>query len=258
MIRRALGRTGLSVSPLGLGTVKFGRNESVKYPEPFGLPSDRDLARLLARAGSLGIDVLDTAPAYGESEARIGRLLKGRRHEWTLCTKVGEEFENGVSRFDFSAEHVRFSVERSLTRLATDRLDLVLVHSDGNDLAILRAGEALGTLGDLKREGSIRAFGFSHKTLEGGLLAVEHCDVVMTTFNLEDASMLPVIRAAAARECGVMIKKVFASGHAATAEARRRSLAVAAAEPGVSCIVIGTVDAGHLADNVAVFSSIRV
>src|SRR5262245_47370241 len=113
MIRRALGRTGISVSLLGLGTVKFGRNEGLRHPAPFDLPTDRDLARLLDAAHDCGIDLIDTAPAYGSSEERLGTLLRGRRNRWVLSTKVGETFVAGRSYFDFSAGTVLASVERS-------------------------------------------------------------------------------------------------------------------------------------------------
>ena len=63
--QRALGQTGLNVSCLGLGTVKFGRNKVVKYPREFSLPSDDEVSALLELANGLGINLLDTAPAYG-------------------------------------------------------------------------------------------------------------------------------------------------------------------------------------------------
>jgi aryl-alcohol dehydrogenase-like predicted oxidoreductase len=143
MQRRRLGSTAITVSLLGLGTVKLGRDTGVRYPRPFRIPDDAAAGRLLARARDLGIDLIDTAPAYGASEERLGRLLAGQRDAWVIVTKVGEEFENGRSRHDFTPEHVRFSVERSLRRLATDRLDVVLIHSDGDDVAIL---DRYGTL----------------------------------------------------------------------------------------------------------------
>ena len=79
---RTLGKTGLKISPLGLGTVKFGRNQGVKYPGGFEIPEEGDLASLVALAKDLGINLLDTAPAYGTSEERLGRLLKGQRQDW--------------------------------------------------------------------------------------------------------------------------------------------------------------------------------
>ncbi len=133
-----LGKTDIRISRLGLGTVKLGRNQSVKYPESFELPSDVDTRQLLHCARDLGINLLDTAPAYGVSEERLGYLLRGERKEWVICTKAGEEFSrdyesDGSSNFDFEATALRKSVERSLRRLRTDYLDLVLIHSDGND-----------------------------------------------------------------------------------------------------------------------------
>jgi aryl-alcohol dehydrogenase-like predicted oxidoreductase len=156
---RPLGSTGLEVSAIGLGTVKLGRDRGVKYPAAFTIPDTRAARDLLAQARDLGINLIDTAPAYGDSELRLGELLRGQRNHWVLCSKVGEEFEGGRSLFDFSPRHTRGSVRRSLQRLETDVLDLVLVHSDGDDLRIIKECGTLETLQDLKREGLIRAFG---------------------------------------------------------------------------------------------------
>ena len=89
--KRTLGQSGIHASCLGLGTVKFGRNQEVKYPKTFSIPSDKQLEGLLDEARELGINLLDTAPAYGSSEQRIGQILTDRSN-WILCTKVGEEF----------------------------------------------------------------------------------------------------------------------------------------------------------------------
>ena len=91
LAKRILGQTGIEVSCLGLGTVKFGRNQEVKYPGTFSLPEDKQITALLDQAKDLGINLLDTAPAYGSSEQKLGRLLKDRQ-DWVICTKVGEEF----------------------------------------------------------------------------------------------------------------------------------------------------------------------
>lgn len=244
MPRRPLGRTGIEVSVLGLGTVKLGRATGVKYPRPFDIPDDAAARRLLDTAAGLGINLIDTAPAYGNSEARLGSLLGGRREDWVLCTKVGEEFDGERSRFDFSAEHVDLSVRRSLARLGTDYLDVVLIHSDGDDLAILD-GEALPALRDLQARGMIRAVGMSHKTPEGGRRAVElGCDVIMATLNRGYRDELDLIAEAGRQGCGVLIKKALASGHAGP-----DSLTFAAAQPGVSSVIVGTVDPAHLRAN---------
>ena len=247
---RELGRTGIRVSLMGLGAVKFGRTEGLKYPSPSTLPTMRALADLLAAAHDLGVNLIDTAPAYGSSEERLGQLLAGRRNDWVLCTKVGETFDGTRSHYDFSPEQTRRSVLRSLQRLATDRLDVVLVHSDGNDVAIIDERGTLQALAQMKQEGLIRAFGMSHKTVAGGLRAVDVCDAVMTTLNVEDRETLAVVEHAHARGCGVLIKKALASGAVAHDPARRRaSLQFLAATRGVSSIVVGTTDVIHLREN---------
>ena len=124
MIKRALGSTGLDVSVLGLGTVKIGRNQQVKYPSEFELPDDKSVVELFELAQSLGINFIDTAPAYGSSEQRLGKLLPDR-HDWVIMTKVGEIFEGTESRFDFSFDYTIKSVEKSLKTLKRDVLDVV-------------------------------------------------------------------------------------------------------------------------------------
>lgn len=251
--KRALGDTGIDVSLLGLGTVKLGRDQGVKYPERFRIPGDREARDLLALARELGINLLDTAPAYGTSEQRLGQLLKGQRHQWILCTKTGEEFDNGQSGFDFSPEHTRYSVERSLRRLDTDYLDLVLVHSDGNDLDIIHRHGTLDALAALKAEGKLRAFGMSTKTVEGGIAAAGCSDCVMVTWNLAYGDEVPVIDYCHQHGKGVLIKKALASGHATRDSARdpvRESFAMLFAHPGVSSAIVGTINPQHLRANV--------
>lgn len=252
MDRRSLGRTGVMVSPLGLGAVKFGRVETLTYPRAFTLPNDSALGDLLALARDLGINLIDTAPAYGTSELRIGRLLPPPRSEWVIVTKVGESFCAGRSTYDFSAAAVKHSVETSLDRLRTDYIDCVLIHSDGRDLRILSDGGALTALADLKEAGRIRSFGMSTKTPEGGLAAVKCCDVVMVTYNLCDTSQEQVLSAAETHGCGVLVKKGFASGHLSTLGVQDpvgASVDHVLSAPGVSSLIVGTINPDHLRDN---------
>ena len=253
---RALGSTGITVSALGLGTVKFGRNQGVKYPRGFALPSDQQIRDLLAQARELGINLLDTAPAYGSSEERLGRLLPPAQSHWIISTKVGETFQQGKSVFDFSAAATQTSVERSLRLLRRESLDLVLIHSDGDDERILQQTDCLQTLLTLKARGWIRAVGMSSKTVAGGLLAVTHCDVVMVTYNLLSTAELPVIRRAQQAGKGVLIKKGLLSGHlqqiqVPAADPVAASMRLLLSEPGVSSVVIGTLNPAHLQANVA-------
>ncbi len=258
-LHRPLGSTGLRVSPLGLGTVKFGRDQGVKYPKGFRIPDDAAARNLLALALDLGINLLDTAPAYGSSESRLGPLLRGQREHWVIVTKVGEEFEAGQSRFDFSPAHTRASIERSLKRLETDCIDLVLVHSDGNDVAILQDSGVYETLAELKREGKLRAFGLSGKTVAGGLLALETGDCAMVTYNLSDQAELPVLDYAQAQGKGILVKKALASGHACLQpgiDPVRASFELIFAQPAVSSAIIGTIDPAHLTHNVATAAAV--
>ena len=245
---RPLGSSGIDVSPLGLGTVKIGRNEQVKYPQGFDIPDDAGVSELLNLAWELGINFIDTAPAYGTSEQRLGQLLP-HADDWVIMTKVGEIFENGQSRFDFSAEHTRQSVETSLQKLKRDMIDVVLVHSDGNDMDIIHNQAALETLDKMKQSGLIRAYGMSTKTIEGGRWIVEHADVVMATFNLETDAELPVIERADELNKGVVIKKGLQSGHADSVEDAFRHVL---SQPGVSSMIVGTISPDHLRSNVEI------
>ncbi|XQE66644.1 aldo/keto reductase [Pseudomonas sp. P3C3] len=257
-LHRPLGDTGLIVSPLGLGTVKLGRDQGVKYPNGFTIPDDAAARALLEQARELGINLIDTAPAYGVSEQRLGPLLRGQREDWVIVSKVGEEFDNGQSRFDFSPAHTRLSVERSLQRLETDRIELVLVHSDGNDVAILRDSGVYETLAELKREGKIRAFGLSGKTVEGGLLALERGDCAMVTYNLAERGEQAVLDYAATHGKGILIKKALASGHAVLAgeDPVRASFELVFGHPGVTAAIVGTINPQHLAANAATAAAV--
>lgn len=250
MFYRKLGSTDMHVSALGFGTVKLGRSEGVKYPQPFRIPDDQETRALLDQARDLGINLLDTAPAYGNSEERLGKLLQHDRKHWLICSKVGEEFIDGQSVFDFSPAHTRKSVERSLRRLKTDYVDMVLVHSDGNDVDVIRNSGALETLADLKKQGWIRAFGMSTKTVEGGLLAAELSDVVMVTYNLKEQADVAVLDYCREHHKGALIKKAFASGHLCDGDAVAEALHMIFSHAGSSSAIVGTINPQHLRDNV--------
>ncbi len=250
LAKRPLGASGIVVSCLGLGTVKFGRNQEVKYPTNFSLPSDREVEALLQQAKDAGINLLDTAPAYGSSEQRLGRLLKDR-DQWVLCTKVGEEFLAGKSVYNFTGDYVKKSIKLSLRDLNTDYLDIVLIHSDGRDLHILNDTDCVEALQKLKNEGIIRAIGMSTKTIEGGLQAVENLDVVMVTYNEGAQEDGAVIDRALELNKGVLIKKAMNSGHTATAEGgAEQALKFALGKEGVSSVIIGTISPEHLQANI--------
>ena len=243
--------TGVMITPIGLGTVKLGRNQGVKYPSSFEIPDDKAAADLISRAKALGINLIDTAPAYGESEKRLGYLLKGQREDWVICGKVGEEFDNGLSVFNFTPEFIQQSCVRSLRRLNTDYIDMLLVHSDGNDVDIINHYGVMDVLADLKKQGLIRAFGMSTKTVDGGLLAAEMSDVVMVSYNTEYQDEAEVIDYCAAHNKGVLIKKAFASGHLCKNQSIQESTDFIFSKAGVTSIIVGTINPQHLEENVS-------
>jgi len=253
---RSLGSTNLEVSALGLGSVKFGRDKGVKYPGSFKIPDDNAVLNLLTQAQDLGINFIDTAPAYGNSEERIGALL-GNRQDWIISTKVGEEFVNGKSLFDFSAEHTQLSVERSLKRLNTDYLDIVLIHSDGQDEKILLETGSLEALKKLQESGLIRAIGMSTKSNAGGMLATDLLDIVMLTYNLEQQDQ-EVVEYAQQHNKGVLVKKGLMSGHVNKAgkELVEESMTLIFSQAAISSMIVGTINPEHLSNNVAIAKDI--
>ena len=246
MDHRPLGQTGLQVSQIGFGAFKIGRNQGIKYPATYDLPDDHETAALLNGVLDLGINLVDTAPAYGLSEERIGKALATRNDEFIICTKAGEVFADGVSHYDYSEAAIRQSVERSLRRLGRDVLDIVLIHSNGEDLNIIHETAAVSTLQQLQQQGKIRAIGFSGKMIEGTNAALPWADVVMVTYNLEDRSHDAVIRAAEQKGIGVLVKKGFSSGQLDPAESVRFILD----NSGVSSLIVGSLNLNHVRANI--------
>lgn len=246
--QRPLGSTGLSVSVLGLGTVKFGRNQKIKYPT-FELPGDETICALLDDACACGINLLDTAPAYGIAEERLGQLLGTRRNDFVIVTKTGEEFANGESTYNFSEEHTLMSVERSLKRLRTNRIDCVLVHCPRNDYEVLSSSPVFDALQKLKDRGDIRSFGASTNSIEGGMLTLDRADVAMVTYSADYTAEEPVIRRATELGKGILIKKGLGSGNLCGRRLEDNFRPIFGLD-GVSSLIIGTLNRDHLRDNV--------
>jgi aryl-alcohol dehydrogenase-like predicted oxidoreductase len=240
-----------SVSPLGLGTVKFGRNERVKYPggAGFAMPTDSEIEALLDLALECGINVLDTAPAYGTAEERLGKLMRGRRDKFFLVTKTGEEFHNGESEHVFTAEHTRTSVERSLRRLNTDFLDCVLVHSSRDDVNVITNTPVLAALARLKDQGKLGSFGVSTYTVEGGKLAVDLSDCVMVSYNKDYADEGAVIDHARKKGKAVLVKKGLASGHIGALGDPSEHIRFVIDTPGVTSLIFGSTSPDHVRAN---------
>ncbi len=242
---RSIGKSGLLVPPLGFGAFKIGRNQGVKYPEPYDLPDELSVGRLLNSVLDLGCTLIDTAPAYGLSEVRIGDAIGHRRSEYVLSTKAGETFTDGKSVYDFSPAGITVSLERSLRNLRTDVLDIVFIHSNGDDLQILEKTDTVPILMDFQSRGLIRAIGLSGKTVEGAQLSLEWADVVMVEYHLQDKSHDQVIAQASEKNVSVFVKKGLASGKLAPHESIRFVLG----NPGVTSLIVGGLNFDHFREN---------
>ena len=242
---RSIGQSGLTVPPLGFGAFKIGRNQGVKYPGPYDLPDSAAVSRLLNAVLDIGCSLIDTAPAYGLSEQRIGEAIGHRRSEFVLSTKVGETWADDQSRYDFTEAAVRRSLEQSLTNLKTDVLDIVFIHSNGEDRRILLETDVVPILHEYRSRGTIRAIGLSGKTIEGAELAIKWADILMIEYHLNDTSHAQVMKRAAEAGVSVFIKKGFSSGMLAPEESIRFVLGNSA----VTSLVVGGLNFDHFREN---------
>ena len=201
----------------------------------------------------LGINYIDTAPAYGLSEQRIGRAIGHRRDEFVISTKVGETFAAGRSSYDFSPHCVRESVQTSLRRLKCDALDIVFVHAPRDDLSVMTSTDVVPALEGLRDQGWVKHIGFSGHSAEALDVALSWADVLMVTYHKDDPSLESVIAKAGERGVAVVVKKALASGHLDAEEAIRFVLA----NPHVTSAVIGGLNLEHLRENIRVAEQVR-
>ncbi|HEU4371804.1 MAG TPA: aldo/keto reductase [Methylomirabilota bacterium] len=209
MERRRLGRTDMQVSILGFGGSEIGY-ENV---------GPRTVARLLGGALDAGLNVIDTAECYEDSETLIGRALGGRRAEVYLLTKCGHA--GGWSRADWRPAALLAGLERSLRRLATDRVDLIQLHSCS--LAQLRKGDVIAALERARERGLARYVGYSGDG-EAARYAVDcgRFDTLQTSVSIADQQALDLtLPLAQARGIGVIAKRPLAN--AAWRHARKPS-----------------------------------
>ena len=147
---RTLGRTGIKVSPYALGALALGTY--------IGNPDPEDSARIIHKALDAGINFVDTADAYGESEVVLGQALKGRRDNVVLATKFGRPAGEDPNEQGASRRWIMTAAENSLRRLQTDYIDLYQLHRPDPATDI---EETLSALSDLVRSGKVRAVGAS-------------------------------------------------------------------------------------------------
>ncbi len=266
----------MAVSRLGVGLAEIGEELTMEDIDQAG--------RVLNLALDGGINFLDTASSYFISEELIGRTVANRRDEYFLATKCGR-FPGGTSDELWTAEKIEETIDRSLTRMKTDHVDLVQLHSCGVD--VLRRGEAAEALLEAKCAGKTRFIGYSGDN-EAAVCAVESgvFDTLQTSFSLVDQQARErLFGPARARGMGIIVKRPIANGawgidrspseglnynpHYADEYFRRSqlmaemgplpgapddrillALGFVLAHPEVDTAILGTRDPGHMAGNI--------
>src|SRR5437899_11463905 len=147
---RNLGRSGLKISPICLGTMMFG-----------GPTDEATSTRIVAKARETGINFIDTADAYngGNSEQVVGRAISNNRHNWVLATKRANAMGDDSNRGGLSRRWVLQAADESLTRLGTDYIDIYYLHKEDHSTPL---EETVRAMGELVQKGKVRYFGVSN------------------------------------------------------------------------------------------------
>ena len=199
MEKRQLGKTDMRVSVLGFGGAEIG----------FEKAAAKTVAELLHSALDAGLNVIDTAECYLQSEELIGQAVSGRRKDFYLFTKCGHPDNPGVE--NWRPASLLASIERSLQRLRTDRLDLVQLHSCSE--AELRKGEVITALEEARRKGYTRYIGYSGDS-SAARYAVEcgRFDTLQTSVSIADQEAIELtLPLAQQRQMGVIAKRPIAN-----------------------------------------------
>lgn len=261
MDKRAFGATGLEVSIIGLGGGQVGSERR----------SEDDAGRFLNAVLDMGINFIDTARMYGHSEERIGRHISHRRSEFVLSSKCGYEipgYEN------WTGPCVTAGVERALGMMRTDHIDIMHLHSCPRD--VLERGEVIEALEGTVRAGKVRIAAYSgeNDALEYAI-QTGRFGSIQTSVNICDQRGIDkYLPAAVERKLGVIAKRPLANApwryperpageyvehywerframgfHEMNHDWNDVALRFVAFTPGVSTIITGTANLGHLRKN---------
>lgn len=206
MQQRPFGATGRTVSEVGLGTWQLGAD--------WGKVTDDEALATLRAAYDAGCNLFDTADVYGmgRSETLIGKFLRDTKAKVFVATKLGRFSPPGWPE-NFTREGVRAHTEASLRRLGVSALDLTQLHCIPTE--VMRAGEIFEHLGELQREGKIRAFGASVESMEEAELCLRHPGVasLQIIFNIFRQKPITALFAEAKRrQVALLVRLPLASG----------------------------------------------
>jgi hypothetical protein len=197
MEKRILGKTGMHVTVLGYGGAEIGYR---------GVPEET-VERLINGALDAGLNVIDTAECYVDSEEKIGKVASLRRHEYFLFTKCGHDKDGD----NWNPRKMAEQIDRSLRRLQTDRVDLLQLHSCTEEQ--LRKGEVIEVIQRARDAGKTRFIGYSGDGL-AALYAVQSgiFDTLQISVSIADQEALDlVLPSAQAQGIGVIAKRPIAN-----------------------------------------------
>jgi aryl-alcohol dehydrogenase-like predicted oxidoreductase len=200
MEKRPLGKTGMNVTPLGFGAAEIGYH---------GI-DQQTVTTLLNAALDAGLNVVDTAECYSNSEELIGNAAAHRRNEFFLFTKCGHDGKS-FNLPDWDPAMLAQSIDRSLKRLKTDRVDLIQLHSCS--LETLKQGDVIDVLKRARQAGKTRFIGYSGDS-HAAKWAVDsgHFDTLQTSVNIADQEAVDLfLEHALEKEVGVIAKRPIAN-----------------------------------------------
>ena len=195
MEKRVLGKTGMNVSVLGFGAGEIGYEGA----------SQTDVDRLLASALDQGLNAIDTAECYVDSEEKLGRSISNRRKDYFIFTKCGHagSFFTGA----WTAKEIEASIDNSLKNLKTDYVDLLQLHSC--DIKILLKGEAIEALQKARASGKTRFIGYSGDGADAlEAIALDVFDTLQTSVSILDQECVELtLPRALEKNMGVIAKR---------------------------------------------------
>jgi aryl-alcohol dehydrogenase-like predicted oxidoreductase len=156
--KRKISSMNEEVTFIGFGALSIGRDWGLADKER---PDETEAGIVMNSVLDLGINLVDTASAYHRSEERIGNTISIRRNEYVLASKCGEHNEEPGTFYDFSYNAIKESIDRSLTLLKTDVIDLMQIHFGPDPEKVIADGETVRAMKDAQKQGKIRYLGAS-------------------------------------------------------------------------------------------------
>jgi aryl-alcohol dehydrogenase-like predicted oxidoreductase len=208
--KRRIASMNEDVTFIGFGSLSIGRDWGMADKMR---PDEKKAGMVLNSVLNLGINLVDTASAYHRSEERIGLSIADRRSEYILASKCGEHNDEPSTFYDFSYNAIKESIDRSLTLLKSDTIDLMQIHFGPNPEKVIEDGETVRAMKDAQREGKIRYLGAS---IDGELarqcILSEDFDVMQMEYHLLNQENEENIRLCEENGLGVLIRTGLGRG----------------------------------------------